>query len=145
MAGVEPGHVTVFDTRSNGGDVVFITDAGPLWLDVVDNWCNNYGLVTVGLLQCLVGGWFVKTKLLTDAINEGAEIRVGKWWLACIKIITPAILITLLALNLRKELLIEAYEGYPLWALITGGWAVIAGAFILSIVLMLTRGQEAAE
>lgn len=126
------------------GGLLFITDAGLLWLDIVDHWCLEYGLVTVGLLQCLVVGWFVKTKLLTDAINEGAEIRVGAWWLVCIRVLTPGILIWLLVVNLGKEFT-KAYEGYPQWALITGGWAVIAGAFVLSIVLMFARGQEAAE
>ncbi|NQT19254.1 MAG: sodium-dependent transporter, partial [Planctomycetes bacterium] len=131
------------------GGLLFITDAGLVWLDIADNWCNNYGLVTVGLLQCLVVGWFVKTKLLTDAINEGAEIRVGTWWLACIKVITPAILTTLLVLSIIGEIQ-KPYgpsptESYPQWALNRGGWAVIAGAFILSLVLMFTKKQEAAE
>ncbi len=129
--------------------LLFITDAGPLWLGVVDHWCNNYGLVIVVLLQCLVVGWFVDTTRLTDAINEGAEIRVGLWWIACIKVITPAILITLLVLSVVGEIAKpfgpNESESYPMWALMLGGWAVIAGALALSILLMRAKEQEAAE
>jgi len=124
--------------------LLFITDAGLLWLDIVDHWCLEYGLIAVGLIECLVIGWLIKTNALTDSINEGAEIRVGTWWLICIKVISPAILITLLVLNVIGDFK-KAYEGYPQWALIVGGWAVIGAAFIASLLLMRTKELEVAE
>jgi len=129
--------------------LLFITDAGLLWLDIVDHWCLEYGLVTVGLLECVVIGWLIRTRLLTDSINEGAEVRVGVWWSASIKVITPVILTTLLVVNFIGELK-KAYgptddTSYPMWALIVGGWAMIGAAFIVSMLLMRTKELEVAE
>jgi len=125
--------------------IIFITDSGLLWLDIVDHWCNDYGLVMVGLLECVVIGWFVGTKQLEDSINAGAEIRVGLWWRLCIKFITPGILLALLLLELRKELFVKRYGGYSIWALVIGGWCVIIAALVISFLLMRTKEPEVLE
>jgi len=124
--------------------IIFITDAGLVWLDIVDHWCNNYGLVTVGLLECIIVGWLIKTSTLMDSINESAEIRVGMWWLLCIKFITPIVLCTLLALNVRTELM-ERYSGYDLWALLAGGWLMLLGAAVAAFFLTWAAREEAAQ
>jgi len=90
-------------------------------------------------------GWFAGTKQLEDSINEGAEIRVGLWWRLCIKFITPGILLALLLLELRKELFVARYEGYETWALVVGGWCVLAAALAGSFLLMRTKEPEAFE
>jgi len=124
--------------------LLFVTDAGLLWVDIVDHWTNEYGLVVVGLIECIAIGWLAGIRPLRDAVNEGAEIPVGAWWVVCVKFVTPALLITTLVLNLLGEFS-ERYEGYPLWSLVIGGWAVLAAALVLSFTLMRTPETEAAE
>jgi len=124
--------------------LVFITNAGLVWLDIVDHWCNNYGLVTVGLLECVIIGWLIKPDPLMDSINESAEIRVGTWWLVCIKFITPIVLCTLLALNVRKEFM-EQYGNYEFWALLVGGWLMLLGAAVAAFLLTNATREEAVQ
>ena len=123
--------------------ILFITDPGLVWLDIVDRWCNEYGLVLVGLLECLVVGWMVRTRALMDAVNEYAEIPLGTWWLVSIRFITPIMLATLLAVNLYSDLT-RRYEGYPIWALVLGGWMILVGAFVISQLLARSAQEQEA-
>ncbi|WP_455221223.1 sodium-dependent transporter [Kaarinaea lacus] len=36
------------------GSIIFTTQAGLLWLDIVDHFITHYGLITVGILECIV-------------------------------------------------------------------------------------------
>lgn len=82
----------------------FANRAGLLWLDSFDHWANNYGLAIVGLLECLIIGYFFKTDEMRDYINKVSEIKLWGWWELCIKLITPVILIFLLAATLLDDI-----------------------------------------
>lgn len=86
------------------GSVFFASRAGIHWLDIFDHWANDYGLVIVGLLQCLIVGYFFKTDTLRDYINRVSEIKLWGWWELCIRVITPLILGYLLFSNFIAEL-----------------------------------------
>ncbi|MGR9052877.1 MAG: sodium-dependent transporter, partial [Gammaproteobacteria bacterium] len=62
------------------GGIVFTTQAGLLWLDIVDHFITHYGLVTVGILECLVIGWAFDLSLLRQHINRISSIRLGVVW-----------------------------------------------------------------
>lgn len=121
--------------------LVFISRGGLLWLDQVDYFLNNFVLVLVGLLTCLVIGWGYGAHKIRDHINEVSEIKIGIWFDVCIKFITPIILIILLALNLRERIL-SPYEGYPAFMQIIGGWGMLAVIIILGIVFMFIKTKE---
>lgn len=87
----------------------FCTGAGIYWLDIVDNWMNNFGLVVIGLLECILIGWFWKTKPFKEYINSVSEIKIGLWWDICIKVITPVILIISLGVTFYNTLTKEPY------------------------------------
>ena len=86
------------------GILVFGSRAGIQWLDIFDYWTNNYGLVLVGLLQCVVVGYFFKTDDLRDRINEVSEIKLWGWWELCIRVITPIVLAYVLASEVHTAL-----------------------------------------
>ncbi|MDP8235935.1 MAG: sodium-dependent transporter [Candidatus Erginobacter occultus] len=86
------------------GSVFFASRAGIHWLDIFDHWANDYGLVIVGLLQCVIVGYFFKTDTLRDYINRVSEIKLWGWWELCIRIITPLILGYLIFSNFIAEL-----------------------------------------
>jgi neurotransmitter:Na+ symporter, NSS family len=86
------------------GSVFFASRAGIHWLDIFDHWANDYGLVIVGLLQCVIVGYFFKTDTLRDYINQVSEIKLWGWWELCIRIITPLILGYLVFSNFIAEL-----------------------------------------
>lgn len=126
------------------GGLLFSTGGGLYWLDIVDHWMNQYGLVVVAFLECIFLGWFFNLKWLQEQVNKYAEIKLGGWWIFTIKYITPIVLGTIIITFLIEEIK-KPYEGYPMWALLLGGWGVTALLFILSWVLSFLRGRQALE
>ena len=86
------------------GSVFFGSRAGLNWLDIFDHWSNDYGLVIVGLLECVIVGYFFNTHKLRRYINRVSEIKLWGWWELCIKVITPLVLVYLLFANFTSEL-----------------------------------------
>jgi NSS family neurotransmitter:Na+ symporter len=92
--------------------LIFTTHGGLFWLDIVDHYILQYGLVVVGLLECLVIGWVFGAHNLRLHINATSNIRIGRVWDFFIKYLTPAILGTILVATLVEEFRVP-YGGYP--------------------------------
>ncbi len=120
---------------------LFTTGAGLYWLDIVDHFINNFGLVLVGLVECIIVGWFWGAKEVREYVNARSEIKLGPWYEFCIKYPTPLMLTLTLIWSLYKELR-APYEGYPLSALFLGGWAVVIAAPIVAYVLSKLHRRE---
>jgi len=114
---------------------LFSTGGGLYWLDIVDHWINNYGLVPVGLAEVIVIGYIFGASRFRKIINETSEIKAGKWWEIMIKVVTPAILIISLVISFYQEMQ-KPYEGYPAWSTFCGGWLVVIGIVIIAYLLM---------
>lgn len=112
--------------------IVFTTSAGLIYLDIVDYFITNYGLVTVGLLEALAVGWLYGAENLRKYINDVSDIKIGKWWNVAIRFVIPVFLIVLLIFQVITDVQ-EPYSGYPQWALICFGWAVLAVVLLLSV------------
>ena len=118
------------------GSLLFASHAGLYWLDIVDHFLNQYGLVTVGILEALIIGWLYRTRQLKDHIAEnlglsGKRHRIFKYvvlqlWNYCIKFITPVALGFALIYSLVGEFK-KPYGGYP-----------VSGIIILGIGWLLT-------
>ena len=116
------------------GSLVFATRGGLYWLDIADHFLLNYGLVVVGIAECILVGWFFDIKSLRQHVNSVSTIKLGSWWDMLIKFGIPAILFVILALNLKGELA-EAYEGYSWQALLFIGvnWLVLTLAAAVTV------------
>jgi NSS family neurotransmitter:Na+ symporter len=124
--------------------LVFTTGAGLYWLDIVDHWMNNYGLVVIGFLECIAIGWFFGTAKLKRYINEVSDFKVGWWWDLFVKWVTPLALGWALVTNVIGEIK-EPYEGYPTWALLIGGWGVVATIIIVAAFIAAAPGAARRE
>jgi NSS family neurotransmitter:Na+ symporter len=120
--------------------ILFTTKGGLYWLDIADHFLTNFGIVAVGLLQCIAVGWIFGTDRIREYINEQSEFSVGKWWDLLIKFVVPAILAILLIKTLIERVKIP-YENYPQWALALGGWGLVALVIIASFFLATRRGR----
>jgi len=118
----------------------FITDAGLLWLDIIDHWMNNFGLVTVGFLECIIVGWLWKRKKFRESINEVSEIKIGVWWDVLIMFVTPVILLVSFILTAYK-LLKEPYGGYSQGYLMIGGWGLFAALIVIAVLISRIKGK----
>jgi NSS family neurotransmitter:Na+ symporter len=115
--------------------LVFTTHGGLFWLDIVDHYILQYGLVVVGLLECLVVGWIFGAHNMRLHINSTSNFQIGRIWDFFIKYLTPALLATILVAGLVDEVRIS-YGGYTRAAnIIIGlGWL----AFTIIVALFIT-------
>jgi len=120
------------------GLLVFSSQAGLYWLDIVDRWVSSYGLAAIGLAEVIVIGYVFGTKPFRKFINSVSEVTVGVWWDIMIKVVTPIILGVSLGYSFYQEFT-KPYGGYPGWARIAGGWAVVVALVILSFIFMVKK------
>jgi NSS family neurotransmitter:Na+ symporter len=107
------------------GSMIFTTHAGLLWLDIVDHFITHYGLVVVGIVECILGAWIFDIGRLRSHINRTGSIKMPRAWEPAIRYFVPAILIIMLAGDLMAEMK-APYGGYPWLAICAIGlnWLV---------------------
>ncbi len=123
------------------GSVIFTTRAGLYILDIVDHFVNNYGLVSGGIIECVLVGWVLKAAVARRHVNNVATLSLPAFWEVLIRYITPTLLVVVLGFALVNEFATR-YSGYSVSALLLFGigWLVLA----LVISLVLTRYAWAA-
>ena len=121
--------------------IIFTTGAGVAWLDIVDHFVNNFGLTFIGFLECLVIGYILGSGKLRKHLNSVSEVKVGLWWELFIKVITPLILVVSFGLSLWERIK-APYENYPEWALLLGGWLLLAVALVVAFLFGKIRSAE---
>ena len=121
--------------------LLFATGSGLHWLDIVDHFIANFGLVMIGLVECLILGWMYKLSKLRKHANETSEIKIGKWWEYLIKYVIPFVLFLLLAIAIIDNIT-NPYLGYPWWVIILGGVTPCLAIFLLSFVFMKIKKHE---
>ena len=128
------------------GSIIFTTQAGLLWLDIVDHFITHYGLIAVGILECIVVGWMFNLSVLRKHLNRISSIKLGGWWDVLIKFFVPAALGVIFFGNLVEELQ-SPYGDYSWTSLILIGrdWLIItiAVAVIISLKPWATNHLEA--
>lgn len=128
------GTLNPFRYRSYYYDI----EAGLAWLDIVDNWANNFNLILIGVLECIAVGWCFRLRKVLDEINKNTKrFRMPRFWFyASVKFVAPVLLIALFGWNMFA-LFHDAggsYGGYPIWAQLVAGWAVSVLVFLSGFV-----------
>lgn len=116
--------------------IPFATKAGILWLDIVDHFVLTYLVCLMGIIECIIVGYFLGVKRFSSEVNKYAEIKLGPKFGIMICIITPAVLLVSFVRSLIEEFR-TPYEGYPVSPLIIIG----AGSVLLVIVAALILGS----
>ena len=124
--------------------LIFATGGGIHLLEILDHFVTNFGLVSIGLLECIMFGWLLRVYKLRRHANETSDIMLGRWWDILIKYIIPLILIILLIAAIIKNLLDNPYPSYPGWIVILAGVAPLLIITVLSFVLMKIKGNKEA-
>jgi len=121
--------------------LIFATGSGIYWLEILDYFIANFGLVMIGLVECLVLGWMYKLHKLREHANKTSDFSIGKWWDIMIKYIIPFVLLILLTAAIVNNIL-NPYMKYPWWIITIGGVVPVVTIFVLSFVLMKIRGRD---
>lgn len=121
--------------------LAFAFGSGLHWLEIVDHFIANFGLVVIGLVECLILGWMYQLSKLRKHANETSEIKIGKWWDYLIKYVIPFVLFLLLAIAVIDNIT-NPYLGYPWWVIVLGGVIPCLVIFLLSFVFMKIKKHE---
>lgn len=122
--------------------LIFASQGGLFYLDVVDYFINNFGVALAGLVEVIIVAWVLRElKGLRSHADEISDIRLGGWWNLCLAIITPIVLGYMMVQNVITNIK-ENYEKYPDSLIYYGGWAVAIGAIIFGFIFMATRWNK---
>ncbi|AXQ20722.1 sodium-dependent transporter [Acinetobacter wuhouensis] len=127
--------------------ILFSTHSAITFVDIIDYFANNIGIVGGGLLSIILVSWFRRPlmKQLQDHVNQYSSIKLGAGWNFLLSVITPLSLLVALGLTI-KAVLTEGYGGYPSSTLWLIGGAVLVffvlGSVLLSIMKDKTSGDN---
>ncbi len=125
--------------------ILYATKGGLYYLDVVDRFVNNFGLVLVALVEVVLISWVLRQLgTLQNHVNERSYIQIGNWWVYSLSIITPVILIVVMALNFYNEFTTR-YGDYPLSGLLVMGWGVAIGLPVIGFIMQSVRSRDGGD
>ena len=61
-------------------------------VEIVDGFLNQFGILFLIALQCIIFGWILGIDDLLELVNKNSVIHVGKLWKAIIKYILPCVI-----------------------------------------------------
>ena len=136
---IKPKKVTIAVCAISGViSILFVSQAGLAWLDIVDHWANSVNLIIVGILECIAIGWTFSLKKVHKEINKNAKrFKMPLWWLiTSIRFVAPVLLAGLFGWNMYDLFAKNNgnYGGYPMWAIVWAGWVVSGLVFISGFV-----------
>ncbi|MBN2379894.1 sodium-dependent transporter [candidate division WOR-3 bacterium] len=120
--------------------ILYVTNAGILWLDVVDYFMNNFGLFVVALLECVVIGWMWRAHHLRRHSNIRSEVKVGLWWEGMIQWIIPAVTIFILIFTVVER--VKGPYGGDYIAEFLGGWLIIGLFAEISVLISRLKWRK---
>ncbi|MCO1600960.1 sodium-dependent transporter [Desulfosporosinus nitroreducens] len=122
--------------------ILFATQGGLFFLDVVDYFINTFGIALAGLVSVITISWFLK-KLTSfqDHANLTSDLRTGLWWKVCLQIVTPGVLGYMFILNLMDNLK-SNYEDYPAAFLLYSGWGVALVVIVVGIIMAALKWRK---
>ncbi|MEB6566228.1 sodium-dependent transporter [Acinetobacter towneri] len=126
--------------------LLFSTHSAITFVDIIDYFANNIGIVGGGLLSIILVTWFRRPLLkeLQAHVNQYSSIKLGWSWNFLLTVVTPLSLLVALGLTL-KSIFAEGYGGYPLHILLTVGGGTVLLFVLGAVLLSRLKDHDAAE
>ena len=126
--------------------LIFSTKSAITFVDIIDYFANNIGIVLGGLLSIVLVTWFRRPLLaqLKDHINQYSSIKLGKGWDFLLTVVTPLSLLVALGLTL-KAVVTEGYSGYASEVLWPIAGTVLAVFIIGAIAFSCLKDKDSEE
>ena len=92
--------------------ILFTTRGGGNWLGLIDGTVNTgtFGIMFLGLIECLVLGWIFDIRKLRQHANKNSDWQLGVWWEWSIRIVIPCVLAALVIWSLWDQ--IHSEQGF---------------------------------
>jgi len=120
---------------------LFCFGNGLYLVEIVNGIVADFGLVIIGLAECLILGWMFKIRRLRDHANKTSEIKIGRWWDILIKYVIPAVLFIILAMAIVNNVINNQFPGIPSWLIVIAGVVPLVLMLVLSRVLAKMKGK----
>lgn len=114
--------------------LLFCLKTGDPWLTTLDHYINSYfGVLAIGLVECIALGWIFDLKRLRKHANERSDWEIGVWWEWNIKVVVPVILLVIICWTLYSDLTGGGGEGDKYMFVKAGQaqWSNIIGAAVV--------------
>jgi NSS family neurotransmitter:Na+ symporter len=112
------------------------------WLDIVDRFMTQFGLISITLVECVVIGYLYGSGKIKEYVNSHSDFSVRGWWDLFIKVVTPIVLLFLIVMEAIARVQ-SSYGGYPRSAEFIGGWLIVILLPVVGFILMKIRRAEA--
>ncbi|XP_008203539.1 sodium- and chloride-dependent glycine transporter 1 isoform X2 [Nasonia vitripennis] len=110
-----------------GGGLIFTTNAGMYWLQLMDKYAANWSVLLIAISECILVAWVYGADRFLDDVQQMIGVRGRCWrffWTWMWKVVTPAALFFILFFNwVEYEPLSYGTYVYPRWADAVG-WVV---------------------
>lgn len=117
--------------------LVFCMRSGDPWLTTIDHYVNSYfGVLAIGLIECIALGWIFDIKRLRAHANERSDWQIGKWWEWNIKLVIPIILTVIIFWTLYNDITGSGGEGDKYMFVKNGKvvwYNILGAAFVLGL------------
>ncbi|MDO5651878.1 MAG: sodium-dependent transporter [Moraxella sp.] len=122
--------------------LMFSTTSAITFVDVIDHFTNNIGIVFGAILSIIWVTWLNRRLMpkFIKHINAISSFKVGAGWNFMLTVVTPAALIITLVLSLYS-LLTKGYGDYPVMTQVVFGWGVVVLCAIAAFVLPALKGH----
>ncbi|HDS59659.1 MAG TPA: sodium-dependent transporter [Thermoplasmatales archaeon] len=114
------------------GGIIFTTESGIMWLDIVDHFLLGYGLVLMGLLEIVIITWVYGEHRIVQHVNAMSAHRLGATFSRLIKYVTPGMLGVVLLFSVYNEIVIP-YGGYSRSATMVIGFGWLLATLLIAI------------
>ncbi|MBR6533306.1 MAG: sodium-dependent transporter [Clostridia bacterium] len=130
--------------------LIYTTGAGLAVLDIVDNWCNSFTLILIGVVETIAIGWFFKTSKIVKEINRNTKkFKMPKvWFNLAVKVVAPVALSVLFIWNIvdlfvNKGGIYGAADGYNAVSNILAGWVVFGLCMLSGFIIARFKTKNA--
>ncbi|XP_076664285.1 sodium- and chloride-dependent glycine transporter 1 isoform X2 [Andrena cerasifolii] len=124
------------------GGIVFTTNAGMYWLQLMDKYAANCSVLLIAISECVLVAWIYGADRFLDDVQLMIGLQSRLWrffWTWMWKLVTPATLLFILFFNwIEYEPLKYGDYVYPQWASIVG-WVI--GIIPVLVIVGLTLDQ----
>ncbi len=119
--------------------LVFATRGGLMFLDLVDYFANNFGLILIALAEVTTVGLILRRlPVYQNHANFVSDIKLGAFWKVSLLVITPLMLGYMLIdgtiQNIQKN-----YGDYPTQFVVTYGWSLAAAFIIVAFMISIKK------
>ncbi len=73
----------------------FTTGVGSYMISIVDTFLNQFGILFLIAVQCIIFGWIYGIDVIIEIINRQSTFKIGKTWKTIIKYILPLFLLVI--------------------------------------------------